>query len=58
MLLIDPILICNYRTVVDSLNYYPEDTGLYSTTGCKRVAQRVAVYVATERFHRDFDDEL
>nr|CAH0102015.1 unnamed protein product [Daphnia galeata] len=37
------------QKIVDGLNYYPEDKELYSTTGCKRVAQRVSLYIADER---------
>ena len=40
---------CSNRKIVDGLNYYPEDKELYSTTGCKRVAQRVSLYIADER---------
>jgi len=30
--------------VVDSLSYWPEDTKLYSTTGCKRVANKMDLF--------------
>jgi len=30
--------------VVDSLSYWPEDTRLYSTTGCKRVANKMDLF--------------
>ena len=30
--------------VVDSLNYWPKDTKLYSTTGCKRVSNKLDLY--------------
>lgn len=46
-----------HRSIVDSLNYYPEDKKLFSVTGCKRIAQRVGIYIANERFSREFDDE-
>jgi hypothetical protein len=32
------------KVVVDSLSYWPEDTKLYSTTGCKRVANKMDLY--------------
>jgi len=34
---------------VDSLTYFPKDTELYSETGCKRVAQKVKLFMANER---------
>lgn len=42
------------RKIVDALVYYPEDTQLYSTTGCKRVAQKVSMFIADERFSHRF----
>ncbi|KZS09814.1 Torsin-like protein [Daphnia magna] len=39
------------QKIVDGLHYYPEDKELYSTTGCKRVAQRVSLYIAEERYN-------
>ena len=32
------------KVVVDSLSYWPQDTQLYSTTGCKRVANKMDLY--------------
>ncbi len=40
---------------MDSLNYYPEDKELFSVTGCKRVAQKVNLYVASERLRHQPD---
>jgi len=45
------------QNIVDGLNYYPEDEELYSMTGCKRVAQRVAIYIANERFKNEFGND-
>ena len=42
------------QNIIDGLNYYPEDEELYSVTGCKRVAQRVGIYIANERFSNEF----
>ena len=30
--------------IVDSLHYWPKDTKLYSTTGCKRVSNKLDLY--------------
>ncbi len=31
------------ESVVTSMSFWPDDLGLFSTTGCKRVAQKVDV---------------
>jgi len=36
------------KEVVDSLSYWPQDTQLYSTTGCKRVANKMDLYQEEE----------
>ncbi|EFX73207.1 hypothetical protein DAPPUDRAFT_129381 [Daphnia pulex] len=38
------------QKIVDGLHYYPEGKEIYSTTGCKRVAQKVSLYIADERY--------
>ena len=43
-----------HRTIVDNLNYYPEGQELFSLTGCKRVAQKVGVYIADEKYKKFF----
>lgn len=30
---------------------------LYSVTGCKRIAQKVSIYITNERLSSEFDDE-
>jgi hypothetical protein len=47
--LIDTMLVFT-RKIVDGLHYYPEGKEIYSTTGCKRVAQKVSLYIADERY--------
>lgn len=47
------MLICTcffFRNIVSSLNYFPEEKQLLSITGCKRVAQKVAIYVAATKY--------
>lgn len=48
------ITIMNFyvREVVDELNYDPENVGLYSNTGCKRVAQKVSAFIIKEKYVR------
>lgn len=41
--------------IVNSLAYWPADSQLYSTTGCKRVANKIDLY--EEELH-EFNDEL
>jgi len=41
--------------IADELNYWPEDTALYSKTGCKRVAQKVDLFL--EELSGDFEDD-
>ena len=36
------------KVVVDSLSYWPQDTQLYSTTGCKRVANKMDLFMEEE----------
>jgi len=44
-------------SIVNGLSYYPEDMELYSVTGCKRIAQKVSIYITNERLSSEFDDE-
>merc|ERR1719470_50159 len=36
------------KVAVDSLSYWPQDTQLYSTTGCKRVANKMDLFMEEE----------
>jgi hypothetical protein len=40
------------NAIVDELEYSPESTPLFSVPGCKRVTEKVNLYMS-ERFHRE-----
>jgi len=44
-------------TIVDGFVYFPEDVKLYSITGCKRISQRVGLYIANEHSSNEFDND-
>jgi len=44
------------ENILDSLTYWPPDSGLYSTTGCKRVANKLDLY--QEYLEQTEDNEL
>ena len=43
--------------IVDSLNYWPSDTKLYSTTGCKRISNKFDLY-QEEQEEQEYLNEL
>ncbi|VDD91729.1 unnamed protein product [Enterobius vermicularis] len=36
------------ESIADSMNYFPKSSGVYSSSGCKRVNQKVDLYLETE----------
>ena len=44
--------------VVASLTYWPADQGLFSTTGCKRVANRLDLYQEEQEEEQEEHEEL
>jgi len=51
----DSLTETQIQEIADELVYWPTDTRLYSTTGCKRVAPKVDLYL--EELHGDFQDD-
>ncbi|KAK7081256.1 nuclear membrane organization [Halocaridina rubra] len=43
------------KKVADEMTYFPPENKLFSTTGCKRVAQKVAYLLASETYDTLFD---
>lgn len=43
------------KSVADQMIYFPPENKLFSTTGCKRVAQKVAYLLANEMYDTMFD---